>query len=298
MSALMRNFEFEGQGVRTVELDGLPWFALVDVCAVLDIGNSRQAAARLDDDEKKVHSADTHGGNQKLTLINESGLYSLIFTSRKEEARRFKKWVTDEVLPSLRKYGHYEMPDAGEVLDDDLPASADNKLFGVKLTKVGTLARMMATVSANFGPEAARFLYSQVPEMPNLQNFTAGKIAGSVADDQIGCLKHLMRVAVGNGLSVGQRVKSAMSDIAIARELATMGINLSPPKAPGYVAIAERNRFLSVAFGETQWIGDWTAALRKLPRAKLSSGPMQFGDTQSRAVLVPLDVVLAAIPAN
>lgn len=92
---------------RIIDRNGEPWFVLADVCAELEIANSRDAANRLDDDEKDVVNADTLGGSQRMTVINESGLYSLILTSRKAEAKRFKKWVTSEVLPSIRRTGRY-----------------------------------------------------------------------------------------------------------------------------------------------------------------------------------------------
>lgn len=78
-----------------------------DVCDTLEIGNSRQAVSYLDDDEKGVTTNDTLGGTQQVSIINESGLYSLILRSRKPEAKKFKKWVTAEVLPSIRKHGAY-----------------------------------------------------------------------------------------------------------------------------------------------------------------------------------------------
>lgn len=74
---------------------------------MLTIANSRDALSRPDDDEKGVHSTHTPGGEQQTTTINESGLYSLILGSRKPEAKRFKKWVTSDVLPSIRKTGAY-----------------------------------------------------------------------------------------------------------------------------------------------------------------------------------------------
>lgn len=100
-------FSFEESAVRVIDGEGGLWFVLADVCAVLDISNVGNAAARLDNDEKGVHSMDTLGGKQDVTIINESGLYSLILTSRKPSAKRFKKWVTSEVLPSIRKTGQY-----------------------------------------------------------------------------------------------------------------------------------------------------------------------------------------------
>lgn len=84
-----------------------PWFVAKDVCAALGLGNSRQALARLDDDEKGVISTDTPGGEQQMQAVNEAGLYVLVLSSRKPEAKAFKRWVTHEVLPALRRDGGY-----------------------------------------------------------------------------------------------------------------------------------------------------------------------------------------------
>lgn len=111
MSTLV-TFNFVSQHVRIVMCGDEPWFVAADVCDALTISNSRMALDRLDDDEKGVSSIDTPGGKQELSIINESGLYSLILTSRKPEAKKFKKWVTSEVLPTLRKAGRYEMSGA------------------------------------------------------------------------------------------------------------------------------------------------------------------------------------------
>jgi prophage antirepressor-like protein len=101
-------FKFENHTVRTISKHDEIWFVAADVCAVLEINNPRQAISRLDNDEKGVISNDTNGGPQDLNAINESGLYSLIFTSRKPESKKFRKWVTNEVLPAIRKTGRYE----------------------------------------------------------------------------------------------------------------------------------------------------------------------------------------------
>jgi prophage antirepressor-like protein len=104
-------FNFEGKDVRTVIKNKEIWFVGKDVCDVLGVSNGRDAISRLDDDEKGVGNIDTLGGKQDLVIINESGLYSLVLTSRKSEAKRFKKWVTGEVLPSIRKTGSYNSND-------------------------------------------------------------------------------------------------------------------------------------------------------------------------------------------
>jgi prophage antirepressor-like protein len=105
----LANFEFNNTALRTSTLDGEPWFVAKDVCDILNISNSSDALSRLDDDEKGVANTDTLGGKQEMAIINESGLYSLILTSRKPEAKAFKKWITSEVLPTIRKTGSYSV---------------------------------------------------------------------------------------------------------------------------------------------------------------------------------------------
>ena len=118
MSAIVP-FSFDGENVRVIVKGGEPWFALTDVCRVLDIANSRDAASRLDDDEKDdVGITDAIGRQQQSTIISEPGLYSLVLTSRKPEAKRFKKWVTADVIPSIRKTGSYGAPDVMQALGD------------------------------------------------------------------------------------------------------------------------------------------------------------------------------------
>lgn len=91
--------------VRAMLRDDGPWFVAADVCAALDL--TTEQTRRLDDDEKGLHSTQTPSGVQQMTVISESGLYSLILGSRKPEAKPFKRWVTSEVLPQIRKTGAY-----------------------------------------------------------------------------------------------------------------------------------------------------------------------------------------------
>jgi prophage antirepressor-like protein len=115
------SFNFVAQSVRIVMRDDDPWFVAVDVCAALTLANPSQALSKLDDDECQVVDFSTLHNvegvvnqqvnpGQKINIINESGLYSLILTSRKPEAKKFKKWVTSEVLPAIRKTGRYVAP--------------------------------------------------------------------------------------------------------------------------------------------------------------------------------------------
>ena len=100
-------FTYSGNEVRTVQRNGEPWFVLKDVCAILGISKYRDAADRLDPDEREPVRVDTLGGKQEMLCINESGLYNVILRSDKPEAKPFRKWVTSEVLPSIRRTGGY-----------------------------------------------------------------------------------------------------------------------------------------------------------------------------------------------
>lgn len=94
--------------IRTVTIDNEPWFVGKDVATALGYKNTRQAIlTNVMDEDKGVHSVDTPSGKQEMTVINESGLYALIFGSKLDSAKRFKHWVTSEVLPSIRKHGMY-----------------------------------------------------------------------------------------------------------------------------------------------------------------------------------------------
>ena len=107
----LTNFVFDTENgsahaIRSLVMNGEPWFVASDVCEALSL-ETHVAVRRLDDDEKDRYSIPTLGGQQEMTIINESGLYSLILTSRKPQAKKFKKWVTSDVLPAIRKTGMY-----------------------------------------------------------------------------------------------------------------------------------------------------------------------------------------------
>lgn len=96
--------------IRVIEKDGEPWFVAADVCRALDITNVGNALARLDDDEKgsiRLTDVTSNGGNPNVSIVNEPGLYSLVLGSRKPDAKSFKRWITHDVIPSIRKTGSY-----------------------------------------------------------------------------------------------------------------------------------------------------------------------------------------------
>jgi anti-repressor protein len=127
MNELSRVFDYQGNQVRTVVKDGEPWFVAKDVCDVLEIGDTRRAVERLDEDERSLTPlTDSLGRMQQTYIVNEPGLYSLILGSRKPEAKAFKRWITHEVIPAIRKHGMYA---TDEVIDKIL-ADPD---YGIQL---------------------------------------------------------------------------------------------------------------------------------------------------------------------
>lgn len=100
-------FKFDNLDFRAIEINGQVWAIGTDVCKALGYRDAEKGLRNLDEDERDTHILGTAGGSQEMLIVNESGLYSLIFRSRKPAAKRFRKWVTSEVLPSIRKTGAY-----------------------------------------------------------------------------------------------------------------------------------------------------------------------------------------------
>lgn len=122
-------FDYEGNGIRTVWLSDEPWWVLRDICDTLNLSNPSMVADRLDEDERAKLNLGRQGD---AIIINESGLYNVIIRSEKTEAKRFKRWITHEVLPEIRKTGGYKLPSY----------EVGNNLTGAT-TYIKTLARYM-----------------------------------------------------------------------------------------------------------------------------------------------------------
>lgn len=177
-------FHFEHNQIRTLMLNNEPWFVAKDICNVLELTNSRMAIQGLDDDEKGVSKVYTLGGEQDMQVINESGLYALVIRSNKPQAKKFRKWITSEVLPSIRQTGMYA---ADDLLDNPelLRAAADRLIAERNLRKQ---AQMQAAIES----ERALQLEHKIEQ-------DAGKVAlGERLTTQNGyaCLSDAMR-AIG-----------------------------------------------------------------------------------------------------
>ena len=118
---IFKNEEFVE--IRTLEINNEPWFVAKDICEILEIKNSRQALTRLDEDEKADVILNDGSQNRNMSAVNEYGLYNLILASRKKEAKEFKRWITHEVIPSIREHGGY-IAGQEEMTDEELMAKA------------------------------------------------------------------------------------------------------------------------------------------------------------------------------
>jgi prophage antirepressor-like protein len=104
-------FHFKGKQVRTIQLDGEPWFVAADVCDVLGLNNPSQALSYLDRDERRLITNEAWRTNGSLAVVSEPGLYSLVLRSRRPEAKGFRRWIAHEVIPALRRTGGYQLSD-------------------------------------------------------------------------------------------------------------------------------------------------------------------------------------------
>ena len=146
--------------IRTLLKDGEPWFVAKDICEILEISNANMAAARLDDDEvSQAEVTDSLGRLQKTNIINEMGLYNLILRSDKPEAKQFKRWITHEVIPSIRKYGAYVTPDTLEKM-------ITSPEFGIRLlTEIKEERNKRQKAEAIIDAQKPQVLFAQAVEV-------------------------------------------------------------------------------------------------------------------------------------
>lgn len=177
-------WNYESSEIRTVQVNGEPWFVGKDVAAVLGYSNPRDAInKRVDDEDKGVAKCDTLGGVQDLTIINESGLYSLVLSSKLPNAKKFKRLVTSEVLPSIRKHGAY-------MTDNTLEQALTNPDFLIRLaTELKT-------------EKEKRLALEQQAEQDKPKVLFADSVTASSSSILIGELAKLIKQ---NGVDIGQR---------------------------------------------------------------------------------------------
>lgn len=147
---------FEHHSIRVVLVDEQPWWIATDLCAVLGLHNTHRALSKLDDDQKGIQTLNTPGGEQRLSIVSESGMWTLVTRSNKPAAKRFMRWLTGDVLPSLRRTGTYAMPGlAPAVPADPLHPLADGASLSTRISTVNTAMRL-------FGAAAARSVWASL----------------------------------------------------------------------------------------------------------------------------------------
>lgn len=176
-------FDYQGSQVRTVVLDGEPWFVLADLCRVLGIIRSPSAVSeRLEDEARRAYPiVDSLRRTQQTTIVNESGMYRVVLRSDKPEALAFQSWLTDEVLPSIRRHGTYATPEALE----DMLSDPDTMIRTLTALKEARAAR--AELTAQVEADAPKVLFAEA-------------VATSASTILVGDLVKILR---GNGLQVG-----------------------------------------------------------------------------------------------
>lgn len=183
MTGEIQIFNFNGSETRVIERDGQPWWVAKDICDVLGLGNTTEALRGLDEDELSSELMKSGGQGREMSIVNEPGLYSLILRSRKPEAKSFKRWITHEVLPAIRRHGGYLTPQKVEeaLLDPDTI---------IKLaTDLKAERERRRALEAKSERDAPKVLF-------------ADSVASSHTDILIGDLAKLLRQ---NGVEVGQR---------------------------------------------------------------------------------------------
>lgn len=265
MSAEIIPFDFEEQAVRVVMRGDDPWFVANDVCRVLEIGNARDAMTRLDDDERDcVGITDAIGRERETNIINESGLYALVLTSRKEAARRFRKWITAEVLPAIRRTGRYIAPEA---------EPAPGEIAGMPMQEAALWLQMVREARLTRGTRAASTIWDRSP-LPPIAPLQAMRTAATEEQGRA-CLAHLLA-------ELGDAIACRDTD---AHRLTAEGLRAYAD------ALFVANGALPV-FNGTDWAGGLhRAALLALPGVTPAPTTRSIGGGATRGLLLPWHLV-------
>lgn len=260
----IQNFAFDEHLVRSTLIEGAPWFVGKDVCGVLGIVKHNQALDALHEDERGTCSIGTPRGEQMMIIVNEPGVYRLVFTSRKPEAERFKRWLAHDVLPQIRRTGAYAPQE--KIIDD----SGEGPVAALRLR-----LDMVKTARVLWGPARAAAMWEQLglPAAP-----PAPKIG---VQDAKACLAHILdwRPEGYDLQSIRELLEKALADDGISQlELRQFGVRpvLDGPQE-GFVIANRNSAELQRRFQGTEWDGmRWVRVLRRLPGAE-PTAPISWG---------------------
>lgn len=263
-------FDFDENPVRVIEKDGAPWFVAADVCRVLELTNPTVALESLDDDERAKFNL----GSRDINIISESGLYILILRCRDAIKRgtipyRFRKWVTGEVLPSIRKTGRYEMPSV----------EAKDETDGLPDRSMSQWLKMIRETRLLYGRAAAREMWKRSPlPVINENEETAGDVGERRGRE---CLDILLSYTFD-----GEPV-SAYIAARDAQALIRCGLKLVSEYDGDFLAIANFHPFLEKVYRKTPFSnGRHVQALRRIRGAR-NTNAFRFGKFRSRCTIVP-----------
>jgi anti-repressor protein len=158
LSTIARVFEFDSRELRTTLIGEDPWFVAADICKALGLSNPTMALRGLDEDEKGLSPIETPGGTQNMAVVNESGMYALIVRSDKPNAKPFRRWVTGDVLPALRRTGRYDVADR-DVVERDTNQSAIPQSFAEALRLAADQHEQIEAQRARIAADAPKVAY-------------------------------------------------------------------------------------------------------------------------------------------
>jgi prophage antirepressor-like protein len=263
-------FDFEEQAVRVMMRDGEPWFVAADVCRVLELSNPTMAVKALDEDE--VTLSEIEGSHRPTNLVSESGLYALVIRSDKPAAKRFRKWITAEVLPTIRRTGSYELTPP--------PPEAGPMRFGTTMSERDWLA-FIREARLLGGVKAGRRMWAMSP-FPPLHTGThrLAAVDLTAATDCLACLRDRAPAPL---------VPETAQDREAQAALAQAGLRI----VPGGVFIANT---LPAVFAGTQWAaGLHRPLLLALPGVLVDDAVRTVANVPTRGIIVPWSLIGAEV---
>ena len=280
MSTNLIPFFFEDHGLRVIMQNDDPWFVAVDVCRILEVANSRDAVSRLDGDEKGVASTDTLGGQQQTNIVSEGGLYTLILRSRDAMtpgtvAHRFRKWVTAELLPTLRRTGRYEMagipePETGPSIFDGM----SHRTLSLNIQAIDLVRKIRGNAAADV------LLSALLPMLDGTGPKAPGRKPARVEEGHA-CLAHILNFEL-DGAAVDDHLRNPSK--SVLRMLASLGLRPMPTNR-----LFISNQTHGALFHGSRWAGGLhQSALRAIPGTYLHRNPLTLNGLRSRGVIVPL----------
>lgn len=263
---------FENNLVRSVMRNEEPWFVGRDVCHVLGLQNESKKLSTLDQDERSEVSFSDPSGAKTAIIVSEPGVFRLIFTSRKPEAERFKRWLAHDVLPKLRRDGQFGREDRPE----PLPITGEAvPVLTAKLALVREARHL-------FGHDRARSLWNEIG-LPTPELAPDGG-----QEDARACLEEILgQKPDGSPLFVREMIEQALNDHdLIAQRLQSMGLRIARDPEEGFL-VANAHPWLSQVYASTRWShGRHMRVLRRLSGA--APAPKQrYGSAEARGSFIP-----------